>query len=48
MDKFDQIRMAELVRVEDPDPDGGITLVFQDDKKLRIRIADGKLVSEFA
>lgn len=48
MDKFEQIKMVELVRVEDPDADGGITLVFQEDKKLRIRVADGKLVSEFA
>lgn len=48
MDKFEQIKMMELVKVEDPDPDGGLTLIFQEDKKLRIKIADGKLVSEFA
>ena len=29
MDKFEQIKMIELVKVEDPDSDGGITLVFQ-------------------
>lgn len=48
MDKFEPIRMQELVRVVDPDSDGGITMVFQDDKTLKIRIIDGKLVSEFA
>ena len=48
MDKFEQIKMIELVRVEDPDPDGGLTLTFQGDKKLKIRVAGGKLVSEFA
>ena len=47
MDKFDQIKMVELVKVEDPDSDGGLTLVFQENKILKIKIVDGKLVSEF-
>lgn len=47
MDKFEQIKMIELVKVEDPDADGGITLVFQENKTLKIKIVDGKLVSEF-
>lgn len=47
MDKFEQIRMIELVKVEDPDSDGGITLVFQENKILKIKIVDGKLMSEF-
>ena len=47
MDKFEQIRMVELVKVEDPDPDGELTLIFQGDKKLKIKVVDGKLVSEF-
>jgi hypothetical protein len=47
MDKFEQIKMIELVKVEDPDSDGGITLVFQENKILKIRIVDGKLVSQF-
>jgi len=47
MEKFDQIKMLELVKVEDPDSDGGITLMFQEDKTLKIKIVDGKLVSEF-
>jgi hypothetical protein len=47
MDKFEQIKMIELVKVEDPDSDGGITLVFQENKVLKIKIVDGKLVSQF-
>lgn len=47
MDKFKQIKMIELVKVEDPDSDGGITLVFQENKILKIKIVDGKLVSQF-
>lgn len=43
MAKFDGIRMQELVKVEDPDKDGGITLIFQDNRYLHIRIKDGKL-----
>ncbi len=29
MGKYDSIRMAELVKVEDPDSEGGLTLIFQ-------------------
>ena len=47
MEKFDQIKMLELVKVDDPDSDGDLTLIFQEDKKLKIKIIDGKLVSEF-
>ena len=47
MEKFDQIKMLELVKVEDPDPEGGLTLIFQEDKKLQIKVVDGKLISEF-
>ena len=47
MDKFDQIKMTELVKVEDPDSDGELTLVFQENKTLKIKVVDGKLVSEF-
>jgi len=46
MAKFDSIRMADLTEVQDPDKDGGITLVFQDNKFLHIKIEDGKLVTE--
>ena len=47
MEKFDLIKMLELVKVEDPDPQGGITLIFQENKKLQIKVVDGKIVSEF-
>ena len=47
MGKFEQIKMIELVKVDDPDSDGGITLVFQENKILKIKIVDGKLVSQF-
>ncbi len=47
MGKFDSIKMVELVKIEDPDSDGGLTLIFQDNKTLKIKVVDGKLVSEF-
>ena len=47
MEKFDPIKMLELVKVEDPDSDGGLTLFFQEDKTMKIKDVDGKLVSEF-
>ena len=46
MVKFDAIRMADLTEVQDPGKDGGITLVFNDNKFLHIKIEDGKLVTE--
>ena len=46
MVKFDGIRMVDLVEVKDPDEEGGMTLVFKDDKFLKIKVVDGKLVSE--
>ena len=48
MEKFDPIKMLELVKVEDPDSEGGMTLFFQENKTLKIKVVDGKLVSEFA
>ena len=47
MEKYDPIKMLELVKVEDPDSDGGLTLIFQENKTMKIKIVDGKLVSEF-
>ena len=46
MGKFDGIRMQDVVEVKDPDEEGGLTLVFKDDIRLKIKIVDGKLVSE--
>jgi hypothetical protein len=47
MAKFDPIKMLELVKVEDPNSEGGMTLFFQENKTLKIKVVDGKLVSEF-
>ncbi|MEK0319412.1 MAG: hypothetical protein QQN43_07515 [Nitrosopumilus sp.] len=47
MGKYDPIKMVELVKVEDPDSEGGLTLIFRDNKTLKIKVVDGKLVSEF-
>ena len=47
MGKFDSIKMLELVKVEDPDSEGGLTLFFQENKTLKVKVVDGKLVSEF-
>ncbi len=46
MEKFEPIKMIELVKVDDPDDEGGITLTFQENKKMKIKVKDGKLVSE--
>ena len=46
MVKFDSVRMQDLGEVQDPDPEGGLTLVFKDDIRLKIKVVDGKLVSE--
>mgnify|MGYP003311000488 FL=1 len=46
MAKFDGIRMQDLVEVKDPDDEGGMTLVFKEDRLLKIKVVDGKLVSE--
>ena len=46
MAKFDSIRMQDVVEIKDPDEEGGLTLVFKDDIRLKIKIVDGKLVSE--
>ena len=46
MAKFDGVRMADLVEVQDPDKDGGITLVFKENKLLHVKVVDGKVVTE--
>ena len=46
MVKFDGIRNEDLIEVKDPDDEGGITLIFKDNKLLKIKIVDGKLVTE--
>lgn len=45
MDKFDPVRMQDLVRVDDPDPDGGVTLAFKGGQTMKVGVGgDGKLV----
>jgi hypothetical protein len=46
MAKFDGIRQQDLVKVEEPDSEGGLTLIFKDNRIIKIKIVDGKLVSE--
>ena len=46
MVKFDSVRLQDLLEVQDPDAEGGLTLVFKDDIRLKIKVVDGKLVSE--
>jgi len=46
MEKYDAIKMLELVKVEDPDKEGGLTLIFSENKTMKIKVVDGKLVSE--
>ena len=46
MVKFDGIRMADLLEVQDPDKDGGLTLVFNENKLLHVKLVDGKIVTE--
>jgi len=46
MEKFDPIKMIELVKVEDPDSEGGLTLIFNENKQIKIKVVDGKLVSK--
>lgn len=48
MDKFDGIRMQNLIKIEDPDADGGLTLIFENGKIMKIRAAAGNLSSEIS
>ena len=40
------IMPSDYVQAQDPDEEGGLTLVFKDDRLLKIKVVDGKLVSE--
>lgn len=44
MGKFDPIKMVELVKVEEGD--GELTLIFQENKSVKITIVDGMLASK--
>ena len=47
MGKFDDLRMLELVKIEDSESGSELTLFFQENKTLKIKVVDDKLVSEF-
>jgi len=44
MVKYDGLRGQELLEVEDPDKDGGVTLIFKDNRFMFIKIENGKIV----
>ena len=46
MAKYDGLLGQPVLEVEEPDKEGGMTLVFKDEKFLKIKVVDGKLVSE--
>ena len=43
MGKFDDLRMLELVKIEDPDKEGGVTFIMKDNRFLFIKVVDGKI-----
>jgi hypothetical protein len=47
MGKYDELRMLELVKIEDSESGSEVTLFFQENKTLKIKVVDDKLVSEF-
>ncbi len=47
MGKYDELKMLELVKIEDSDSGEELTLFFQENKTMKIKIVDGTLVSEF-
>ncbi|GFN39088.1 MAG: conserved hypothetical protein [Marine Group I thaumarchaeote] len=46
MVKYDGLRGQELLEVEDPDKEGGITLIFKDNRFMFIKIENGKIVTQ--
>lgn len=44
MEKFDPIKMVELVKVEEGEDK--LTLIFRDNKSVVITVSGGKLVSQ--
>ena len=44
MEKFEPIKMSELVKVEETEEQ--LVLIFQENKTIKINIIDGKLVSK--
>ncbi len=46
MTKYDGLRGQELLEVEDPDKEGGVTLIFKDNRFMFLKIEDGKIVTQ--
>ncbi|KAG2475595.1 MAG: hypothetical protein O6761_04635 [Thaumarchaeota archaeon] len=46
MVKYDGLRGQELLEVEDPDKEGGVTLIFKDNRFMFIKIENGKIVTQ--
>ncbi len=46
MAKYDGLRGQELLEVEDPDKECGITLIFKDNRFMFLKIEDGKIVTQ--
>ena len=46
MAKYDGLKGQELLEVEDPDKEGGITLIFKDNRYLFIKIESGKITTQ--
>ena len=47
MEKYDELKMLEIVKIEESDSGEELTLFFQENKTVKIKIVDGNLVSEF-
>ena len=43
MAKYDGLLGQPILEVEEPDKEGGITLIFKDNRFLFVEIVDGKL-----
>lgn len=46
MVKYDGLRGQELLEVEDPDKEGGVTLIFKDNRFMFIKIENGKIATQ--
>ena len=44
MGKFVSFKMEDLGEVKDPDENGGVTLVFNENKSIQLKVVDGNLV----
>jgi hypothetical protein len=47
MGKYEELKMKEIVKIEDSDSGDELTVTFTDSKTMKIKVVDNKLVSEF-